>query len=322
MSKRGNILMTLAEEPDKTTSNHMAVKYSVDEEDCFEFAEGLKDLGYDVHFVNWNDFNGKQFSRMFNYNKSRFINPKDIDIMDLIFSYKQEDFLFPENHQRYSQMISRFERSPAIVVNNPKTIRWNMSKTYLFDLAENGIDVIPTYEVDENLIERVNQREKFVFKPKIGERGLGQRLVQCSSDLEWLKGQAPHYLAQEFCPDIRSGERSLVFIGHEFTHAVLKQPNPNDPNEYRCNESRGGTVTLYHPSIEEFNYANRLLDYVSQRFPIIFSRIDLVDVKGRPVLMEAELLNPSIYANYIGVGKEFGRKFANHLDGLIQRGKR
>lgn len=48
-----------------------------------------------------------------------------------------------------------------------------------------------------------------------------------------------------------------------------------------------------------------------------FSRIDVVEVEGSPVLMEAELLNPSVYANYIGIGREFGSKLGAYFHELM-----
>ena len=42
------VLMTLAEELASTTSDHFAVKFSVDEEDCFSFSRALQARGYEV----------------------------------------------------------------------------------------------------------------------------------------------------------------------------------------------------------------------------------------------------------------------------------
>jgi len=312
-----NVLMTLAEEPESSRSDHFAVKYGVDEEDCFRFAHALGQSGDNTFFVNWDDYSRGEFSRMFHYNSSRFVEPVEIDSMDLIFSYKQEGFLFRENWNRYEVMLERFELSRAIVVNDPGTIRWNRSKDYLFGLADAVVATIPTFDITNDIHAKVGRGEKFIIKPKVGERGLDQKLVEQPEDLASLNGQASQYLAQEFCPEVRNGERSLVFIGMDYAHAVIKHPNRDNPNEYRCNESRGGTVAAYNPTPKELAFATDLLDHISQEHPVHFSRIDCVDVDGSPVLMEAELLNPSIYANYTGVGKDFGRKLGHYFHELM-----
>jgi hypothetical protein len=53
-----------------------------------------------------------------------------------------------------------------------------------------------------------------------------------------------------------------------------------------------------------------------------FSRVDIVDGEPDPVLIEAELLNPSIYANYSNRGKEYGKAIAKYFHELIQSRKR
>ena len=105
-----------------------------------------------------------------------------------------------------------------------------------------NVNIAKAYEIDE-IIERINQGEKFIVKPKIASRGNGLKLIQTQEDREWLKElgeRKKEYIAQEFCQEIRNGERSLFFIGHDYTHAVLKQPNPENSEEIRCNKSAGG----------------------------------------------------------------------------------
>ena len=318
---RKKVLMTLAEKVEDTKENHFAVKYEVDEEDCFDFALSLYNLNYDVYFVNWNDLDDREFDRMFHYNTNAFVSPVSIDDMSLIFAYKMEGFLFPDNRDRFYRMIRIFDESPAVTVNDPRTIRWNIDKEHLFDLKGWGVKTIPTYQVRE-VRDRIANGEKFIIKPKNGERGLDQRLVQKLDDLNGLIENENKYLAQEFGPSVRSGERSLIYIGDEVSHAILKTPNPDDPNEYRCNESRGGIVKKYNPTIKELNFARDLIKKVSFHYPVNFSRIDMIDINGEPILMEAEMLNPSIFANYIGIGKRYGKNLASYFDRLIKNNKK
>ena len=89
------ILMTLAEEPASTTTDHFAVKFGVDEEDCFAFSRALQARGSEVYFVNWNDFQQDRFQRMFFDNEKRFVMPRAIEDFDLAFVYKMEVEISP-----------------------------------------------------------------------------------------------------------------------------------------------------------------------------------------------------------------------------------
>ncbi len=316
-----NILITVAEDNEATTQSHFAVKYRVDENDCYDFARGLIALSHDVFFVNWNDLSGGRFTRMFHQNCKRFIEPVALSGMDLIFVYKMEGFYF--DLPRFHRMVRLFERSGALVVNDPSTIRHNINKRYYWDLADAGLRTSPVYPIDRALRERLFCGENFVLKPLLGERGFGVILAQEPADLGKIRGRESQFIAQKFMPEIRQGERSLVFLGMEFQHAVIKCPAANNAEEFRCNESLGGTVAVYEPRSDEIVYAGEILKtYESLGYPVHFSRIDLIDAQGGPTLVEAELLNPSIYANYSRRGPEFGEQIAGYFDRLIHtRGK-
>ena len=311
-----NILMTMAEEREATRADHFAVKYKVDEYDCFDFAAGLCALGHDVYFANWDDLSGDEFIRMFHDNEKAFVKPLPLRNMDLIFVYKMEGFYFDLG--RFFRMVQTFESVCRTVINHPATIRHNIDKRYLWDLEKKGIQVIPTHNVDESVTRRLDRGERFVVKPIRGERGHDVMRVSSSEELSVIKGREDEYLAQDFMPEIREGERSLVFLGFDYQHAVIKRPSATNPEEFRCNESLGGTVAVYEPTREEIEFACRTLEaYESMGCPVHYSRIDLIKTSAGPMLMEAELINPSIFANYSGKGAEFGKSIAHYFDHLL-----
>lgn len=316
-----NILFTLAEDEKTTTDNHFAVRYSVDENDCYDFSNGLKALGHNVYFVNWKDLRDGKFERMFHDNGKRFIEPLPIERFDLAFVYKMEGFLFDQ--PRFDSMVSAFERHCRLVLNHPRTIRHNIDKRYLWELESKGIAVPRTMPIGSETQGRLRAGHKIVLKPMRAERGYGAILATGEEDLQKIEGQEQHYLAQEYLPGIRHGERSLVFLGMEFQHAVIKKPNAGDPDEFRCNESLGGTVEIYEPTGEELQFAHNVLEaYASLGYEVHFSRVDIIHGDAGPVLIEAELLNPSIYANYSKRGKEFGEKIARYFDNLLARSRK
>jgi len=102
-------------------------------------------------------------------------------------------------------------------------------------------------------------------------------------------------------------------------HAVIKIPNPKKSDEYRCNESVGGLTLEYDPTSTEISFSRKVLETYSSLggFRIHYARIDLLNDEEGPLLMEAELLNPSVYANYIHKGAEFGRTVAMYFLSLL-----
>ena len=312
--------MTMAEEREETTDTHFAVKYQVDEYDCFDFSNGLKALGHEVFFANWDDLEESEFKRMFHDNAKRFIAPPvPLAQMDLIFVYKMEGFYL--DLAKFFRMVQTFADTSNLVVNNPATIKHNIDKRYLWDLQGKGIQIIPTHNVDDRVRERLAAGHAFVLKPIRGERGNGVMLVRTLGELSAIKGREDEYLIQDYMPEIRDGERSLVFLGFEYQHAVLKKPSISSPQEFRCNETLGGTVAVYEPTSEEIAFAQRVLKaYESLNCPVHYSRIDMIQTSKGPTLIEAELINPSIYANYSGKGVEFGNSIAHYFHRRLRQG--
>lgn len=311
------IVFTLAEDMGSTSDSHFAVRYSVDENDCFDFARGLEDLGHHVYFVNWRDLEDGVFRRVFSDNEKRFVAPMSCAQFDLAFVYKMEGFLF--DLKAFFQMVAQFEKDCPTVINHPKTIRHNIDKHYLWDLERAGIRIIPTIAGSAVHEKCRHSAAKFVIKPRWGERGNGIFLLEQPADLKAIAGLEHDYIAQTYMPQIRAGERSLVFLGHDYQHAVIKKPAPANPAEFRCNESLGGTVEIYEPTKHELDFAREILRVYQQELgcPVHFSRIDLIEVDGAPMLVEAELLNPSIYANYSQKGAQFGKSIADYFDRLL-----
>ncbi len=340
--------MTLAEDRTASTADVFGVSYRVDEYDCLALAQALRARGLDVYFVNWGDVDvqASRLRRVYHSNRGVYVHDVPCAAFDAVFLYKMEGFL--REQPRFFAMVAMFEASCVTVINDPATIRHNIDKHYLFELARQGIPIIPTCPLRVNgsqakggaasmlrhgagaaipsvgLNAPTHERgDSIVRKPWPGEgRDAAVPLDARAPRAAWhelARNIDPsRYLAQAFMPSVRAGERSLAFLGHTFQHAVIKFPNPRDPDEFRCNESLGGTVEPYRPTDAELALAGRILrSYEALGYPVHFSRVDLIDSPQGPLLMEAELLNPSIYANYLGRGQAFGAAFADYVCTLL-----
>lgn len=98
---------------------------------------------------------------------------------------------YPDQYQTFLDWLKQIEILGVPMFNTPDIVRWNIHKSYLFDLAKKRIPIIPT-----------------VIKPAIGNRGKGVE-----------------YLVQPFMPEVvNQGEYRFIFIGGKLTHTVLKTP--------------------------------------------------------------------------------------------------
>ncbi len=106
--------------------------------------------------------------------------------------------------------------------------------------------------------------------------------------LDGLLGAAHDVLVQPFMSSVEGyGERALVWIDGALTHAVRKSPRfVGDPQWI------SDAVPI---APDEAVLAEAILA-VAARQPLLYARVDLArDERGRPCLMELELIEPSLF---------------------------
>jgi glutathione synthase/RimK-type ligase-like ATP-grasp enzyme len=98
-------------------------------------------------------------------------------------------------------------------------------------------------------------------------------------------------LVQEYVEEIGTGgEWSLIFAGRELTHSLNKLPKPGD---FRVQEEHGGLHRVAEPPSQ----VRRMAEDVLGRFApdALYCRADIVMRSSGPVLMELELIEPSLH---------------------------
>ncbi len=207
--------------------------------------------------------------------------------------------------------------------NAAKILRWNSEKTYLRELERAGVRLVPTRWMDCRTEEEVERfvRESFpgrerIVKPVLsaGSHHTYRLAAEESPPREVFVGRPA--MVQPYLPEIETdGERSLIFFGGDFSHAVLKLPRPGD---FRVQESFGGRFSAFEATAEERAFGSRVVDEVRRRFPAepapLYARIDYVRVEGLPHLMEAELLEPDLYFHHApGAASRFSARMRAQL---------
>lgn len=208
-------------------------------------------------------------------------------------------------HLHLTEFMSWLGRiSTSTRVWNPlELVRWNVQKTYLLELQKSGVPVVPTRlvphgaKVDLSDVLKKSGWNDAIIKPVVGLATYG---VQRVSAAEAEKGQQAlaalleddDALVQKFIPSVNDyGERSLVYIGGQFSHAVRKTAFQPLRNTGEAGETPA-TATDKERAVAESALS-------CLPVPPLYARVDLVpDGEDNPVIMELELVEPSLFVSF------------------------
>lgn len=218
--------------------------------------------------------------------------PLDVLVLRSPWNYHER----PAAFMRWLEEQARRTR----LMNPLPVVRWNIHKRYLVELAAAGAPTVPTDLVSHEgagaeALERMLEREgDIVIKPAIGAASAGARRFRRGEERDasaWLahlltRGDA---LIQPHLGGFRTpGERSIVWIDGQWTHAVVKRPRFAGEHEY--------TAAGSSPESREIEVAERALAATPPG--VRYARADLVVHRGAVLLSELELIEPSLYFAY------------------------
>jgi glutathione synthase/RimK-type ligase-like ATP-grasp enzyme len=227
----------------------------------------------------------------------------------------------------FLDVLAEVEHSGTPLFNGLDLVRWNVRKTYLRDLAERGVAVVPTIYRDRlepnelpDLLEEVGTAE-VVIKPIIGLNAHGAFHLDTQSARSRADELYAYYadralLAQPFLSAITTeGEYSLFYFNGKLSHSILKLPKPAD---FRVQEEHGGIIRAVEPNDalrEAGDAVMRIIDIVP-----LYARVDFVRANDDSSLwlMELELIEPSLY---LRMDKGAPERFARALHDRILTGQ-
>lgn len=189
------------------------------------------------------------------------------------------------------------------LANSLQLVHWNLKKSYLRDLEQRGVPIVPTLWLEGFDATRVDQyaerlgSNSLVIKPEVGANGDDAFRLSRSDDVERLSRIAGCFsgrncLLQPFRSRVlEEGEYSLFYFNGRYSHAILKTPAAG---EFRSQEERGGRIRSIEPQSLLEQRAARALAAVSPS--PLYARVDLVrNAADDFELMELELIEPSLY---------------------------
>jgi len=227
---------------------------------------------------------------------------------------------YTERQAQFVDWTRRVEQTSELL-NPADVIAWNTDKTYLADLEERGLPIVPTIWLDPatNMTSRaINSRlpafGEFVIKPTIsaGSRDTGrydasatQQRMLAITHAKNLMAVGRHVMLQRYLRGVDTvGETGLVFLDGVFSHAVRKSAllsGPFRPADLDGALYRGEVIAPREPSAEEREVGGRVVEALADIFPgarqpFLYTRVDVIpDEEGKPVILEVELTEPSLF---------------------------
>lgn len=237
-----------------------------------------------------------------------WVEPGDLSGFDLILplmvwgNYRAVD--------RWLDSVRDWQAQGLPIHNPPSVLTWNVDKSYLRRLAEHGAPTPPTVWADQGSPATVAAARAHkgwgdvVIKPRrSGGAYLTTKLLADETEFEAFDAPA---MIQPFFPSVGGeGEVSLIYFDGVFSHAIRKVAKPGD---FRVQPDWGGHVTAAEPTDDERAAAEAALAAIPEG-QLLYARVDMVrDLKGKPVIMELELLEPDLYLGYDpGAQERFAR---------------
>lgn len=200
--------------------------------------------------------------------------------------------------------IDWIQRAEAMtrVLNPLSVLRWNLHKSYLRAIESRGVPIVPTLWLERgepsDLAATMRDRGwlDVVIKPSVSAASFRTRRftideaarAQAFADRLVAERDA---MVQPFMAGVEEpGERAVVFIDGELSHAVRKSPRLAGQDE-----SVGPAIAV---TAAERAVAERALAAVDPPQPrrLLYARADLVhDARRGPVVSELELIEPSLF---------------------------
>ncbi|GEN79447.1 ATP-grasp domain-containing protein [Actinotalea fermentans] len=243
----------------------------------------------------------------------------DLVVIRSTWDYAQRRAEFVE----WARLVDRVSR----LANPLPVVEWSTDKHYLRDLESAGVRIVPTQWLEPSRVftsralhTRFPASGDFVIKPAVsagsidtgrytaidaGSRGLA------ISHAKRLLGAGRTVMVQRYVGSVdTAGERAHVFIAGEYSHSVLKGAMLDGPDVGVEGVYREERMSPLVPSDGEVEFAAQAVRAARRYFgtsadgvdlvpePLLYARVDVVtDDDGEPVLMELELVEPSLFTD-------------------------
>lgn len=276
---------------------------SLQEFECYDHLlfEPFNNRGWEVDTVSWHS------------------ETVDWNLYDAVIIRSCWDY--HKHARRFLEVLGVIDASSAVLANSLDLVKWNINKKYLKDLQEQDIPIVPTLWADDiksvafEEIFSILGTDELIIKPTVGagaddtfrinKEDPGESLTKATGT---LSGRT--VMIQPFMQNIiTEGEYSLFYFNGRYSHAILKTPESAD---FRAQEEHGGRLKTVKAGQEMLKAAEKVKQAVPGR--PLYNRIDFVKADGSFLVMEVELIEPSLYFNMDSESpRRFTEAFINWL---------
>jgi len=223
---------------------------------------------------------------------------------------------------RLDEFLDWAERCSELtrLLNPPAVVRWNTDKHYLVQLANAGVPVVPTRFVEPGAgaaaelacfleggataftVGGCESFEQFVVKPSVGAgsrdaaRYRRDDRRRAEAHVARLLSSARSVMLQPYLGRVDDhGETAVIYIGGQYSHAIRKGPLLRLDEALVAGLFAPEQISAREPDAHEMLVADAAFRACSLEQPL-YARTDLIrDDQGRPVVLELELTEPSLF---------------------------
>lgn len=209
------------------------------------------------------------------------------------------------------------ERHDGSLRNAPALVQWSVDKRYLRDLDARGVAIVPTIWVSAEDADEAPDLDALIAEQGWVGGAVVKPAISATAHETWrvaaddggahqprfktlLAASPSGVMVQPYLPEIQDGEWSLIFLGGDFSHAVVKRPANGD---FRVQHDFGGTVERRQPDDSLIDDARAVLHAASKATntvveEILYARVDGIVRNGALLLMELEVIEPVLFFSH------------------------
>jgi hypothetical protein len=282
------------------------------DEDLLPLESALRDTGADVTIAEWD----------VPHDWSRF----DIALLRSTWDYPQrlaEFFAWAESISQQTKLL-----------NPLPVVKWNSNKHYLRDLAEKSVPTVPSQFVEpgespeRQIADLLSNStiDEFVVKPAIGAGsrdaqrfGRDEQEVAARHARQMLNDNRSVLLQPYLNKVDQLGETALLFFEGQFSHAIRKGPLLKRKEGPTTELFAKETITARVPDAAELRVGSHALQAMPFETPL-YARVDLIrDQHGEPVVLELELIEPSLFFPFaVGSAERFAAAAVRRAKGDVR----
>ncbi|TQV75541.1 hypothetical protein FLL45_11540 [Aliikangiella marina] len=247
----------------------------------------------------------------------------DVDWNEYTTAIIRSTWDYQDHADEFLEVLRKIDDSDTHLDNPLSIVEWNIDKRYLQELQAKGVAIVPTtwfgdYDLSKVLacFQQFNV-EELVIKPCVSANADDTYRVRIdqlkdSSSMLAETFEQRNFMVQPFMSAIvEEGEYSLFYFDGQYSHAILKTPKSGD---FRVQEEHGGRLKKIIPEPALLAAGDNTLKQIAQS--LLYARLDFVRHNDEFVLIEAELIEPSLYFN---LDEDAPGRFVKAMENRLQR---